>query len=74
MADGDGIDVHVVPTEEGWTVTMGGDTEPLSKHDSEDAAVDAGRAAARSQQSDLVIHGHDGEIRERDSYRTEAGG
>lgn len=73
MRDGDGVDVHVVPTEEGWTVTLEGETEPMSRHDGEDAAIEAGRAAARSEQSDLVIHGHDGEVRERDSYRTEAG-
>jgi Uncharacterized protein conserved in bacteria (DUF2188) len=74
MADGDGLDVHVVPTGDAWTVTLEGETEPRSRHDTEQAAVDAGRAAARSEQSTLLIHGHDGEIRERDSYRTEAGG
>jgi hypothetical protein len=73
VRDGAGLDVHVVPTQDGWTVTLEGDTEPMSRHDSEEAAIDAGRVAARSQQSDLLIHGHDGEIRERDSYRTEAG-
>jgi hypothetical protein len=56
-----------------WTVTLEDETEPISRHDTEQAAIDAGRAAARSQRSDLLIHGHDGEIRERDSYRIEAG-
>jgi hypothetical protein len=66
-----GLNVHVVPTDDGWTLALEGETAPLSINPTEEEAIDAGRAIARSEQSELVIHGHDGDVRERDSYRPE---
>ena len=64
----DGIDIHVQPDGDEWVVLREGDADAISRHPTEDDAVAIGRAAARSEQSTLLIHGHDGEIKERDSY------
>ena len=63
-----GINVHVQPEGDEWLVMREGETEAISRHATEDEAVQTGRAAAQSEQSVLFIHGHDGEVRERDSY------
>ena len=63
-----GMNVHVLPEGDEWVVTREGETEPASRHPTEDAAVDAGRLMAQSEQAELLVHGHDGEVRERDSY------
>ena len=63
-----GIDVHVQPEGNEWLVMREGETEAVSRHPTEEEAIDAGRLVARSEQSLLFIHGQDGEIRERDSY------
>ena len=69
----DGIDVHVQPDGDEWIVMREGEGEPISRHPLEDEAVAAGRLAAQSEQSVLVIHGHDGEVKERDSYEVGPG-
>jgi hypothetical protein len=64
----DGIDVHVMPEGDDWVVMREGEGEAVSRYPTEDEAIDAGRDVARNEQSQLLIHGHDGEVRERDSY------
>ena len=59
-------DVHVVPDGDGWAIEIDG-----TKHESYDtqaAAIETGRERARQEQAELVIHGADGEIREKDSH------
>ena len=63
-----GINVHVQPEGNEWLVMREVETEAVSRHPTEDEAVDAARLVARSEQSVLFIHGQDGEVRERDSY------
>ena len=60
--------IHVVPHGELWAVTREGTAEPLSTHRTEEQAVVAGRATARADKAEFALHGHDGRIRERDSY------
>jgi Uncharacterized protein conserved in bacteria (DUF2188) len=64
-----GINVHVVPQGDEWVVTLEEDTEPVSTHPTEEEAVVEGRRIAMDEQSELLIHGHDGDVKERDSYR-----
>jgi hypothetical protein len=61
-------DVHVCPDPGSgrWIVTQGGKT--LSRHLSQATAVQAGRRAARRAHAELVTHGRDGRIRDKDSY------
>ena len=60
--------IHVVPRNDGLIVRKEGASRPTSVHDTQQDAVDAGRAIARNQSGELVIHGRDGRIRDRDSY------
>jgi hypothetical protein len=60
--------IHVVPRNEGWVVRKEGSTRATSVHLTQRDAVDAGRKIARQDNAELVIHGRDGRIRERDSY------
>lgn len=61
--------VHVVPNPNGgWDVKREGQGFPISHRDTQQAAIDAGRDTARINQGELVIHGRDGKIRDKDSY------
>jgi Uncharacterized protein conserved in bacteria (DUF2188) len=59
-------DVHVSRDGDGWKVTQAG--ERLSGHRTQATANDKGRAEAKRDGVDLVIHGRDGKIRSKDSY------
>jgi len=61
-------DQHVVPHDNGWAVRGAASRRASSIHPTQEAAIDAGRAIARNQGSELYIHGRDGRIRERDSH------
>ena len=59
-------DVHVVPQGSDWGVEVGGNIR--STHSTQDEAIRQGRHLAEDQNSELVIHGRDGKIREKDSH------
>ncbi|HOC43226.1 MAG TPA: DUF2188 domain-containing protein [Thermoanaerobaculales bacterium] len=59
---------HVVPHDEGWAVRGEGNRRVTSTHSTQAEAIDAAREIAVNQQSEVVIHGRDGRIRDRDSY------
>jgi Uncharacterized protein conserved in bacteria (DUF2188) len=59
-------DVHVVPSNGGWALEVGGDKR--EGFDTQAEAVDAGRQLAEEQQGELVIHGEGGEIRDKTSH------
>jgi len=59
---------HVVPHSGGWAVRGAGNERATSVHSTQSAAVAAGRDIARNQGSELLIHGQNGQIRERNSY------
>lgn len=63
-----GKNQHVVPHEDGWAVRGAGNSRATSVHDTQRDAIDAARGIAQNQGSELLIHGRDGRIRERDSY------
>ncbi len=58
---------HVVPHEDGWAVIGEGNSRATSVHRTQQEAIDTGREIARNQGGELLIHGRDGQIRERDS-------
>jgi hypothetical protein len=68
MATGD---VHVVwrDDEAKWAVEREGGGRASSLHDQKDAAVEAGRQVAMNEQAELLIHGEDGKIQERNTYK-----
>ena len=59
-------DVHVVPQASRWGLEIDG--EIRSTHDTQEEAISDGRGLAEQEQGELVIHGEDGEIREKDSH------
>lgn len=63
-----GKNQHVVPHPEGWAVKGAGNERATSVHDTQREAIEAGRRIAQNQQSELLVHGRDGRIRERDSH------
>ena len=63
-----GKNQHVVPRNNGWAVKSAGTSRAASIHEKQSDAIEAARDTARSQKSELLIHGRDGQIRARDSY------
>lgn len=60
--------VHVVPNGNGWSVRQSGQSSPVSNHRTQDAAEAAGRPIARRNESELVIHRPNGQIRNSNSF------
>lgn len=63
-----GNNQHVVPHGGGWAVRGAGNARVSSVHKTQAEATRAARDTAQRQQSELLIHGRNGQIRERDSY------
>lgn len=59
---------HVVPHEGRWAVKPERGQRASSVHQTQAQAIDRARDIARNQESELLIHGRDGRIRERDLY------
>jgi len=59
---------HVVPSKGGWSVKKAGASRASSTHSTQQDAITAATSIARSQKTELYIHGRDGRIRERNSY------
>lgn len=62
---------HVVSHPDGWAVRGEGNEKVTSVHPTQREAIEVARDIARNQQSELLIHGEDGQIRERNSYGTD---
>jgi hypothetical protein len=61
--------VHTVHEQGSWSNTIEGEDQSLSgTHESEEAAVAAGREQAIRRNTEHVIHSQDGSIGERNSY------
>lgn len=63
-----GKNQHVVPHPDGWAVKGAGNTKATLVTNTQKEAIDAGRAIASNQQSELVIHRPNGQIRAKDSH------
>lgn len=64
-----GKDQHVVPNPDGgWQVKGSGKKEATHLTDHKKEAVDLARELAKEEHSELVIHGKDGRIQEKDSH------
>lgn len=63
-----GKNQHVVPHPDGWAVKGEGNSKATKITDTQQEAINHARAIAKNQESELLIHGKDGKIRERDSY------
>lgn len=63
-----GKNQHVVPRDEQWAVRGAGNSRDTSHHGTQAEAEHAAREIAINQKSEVLIHGEDGRIRERNSY------
>ena len=63
-----GRNQHVVTNDGRWAVRGEGAGRTTSTHRTQHAAINAARSIAINQLSEVVIHGRDGRIRDRDSY------
>jgi len=59
---------HVVPHASGWAVRGAGNERTTSVHGTQREAISAAREAAIRQGSEMLIHGENGRIRERNTY------
>ena len=63
-----GKNQHVVKTEGGWGVRGENNTRNTQNFDTQQAAINRAREIAINQKSELLIHGRDGQIRDKYSY------
>ena len=63
-----GKNQHVVKRDNGWAVRGEHNTRDTVVKPTQLEAFEAARDIARNQQSEVLIHGRDGKIRERNSY------
>ena len=59
---------HAVPHPQGWAVKGAGNQKASSVHSTQREAIGAAREIAHNQGSELLIHGVNGRIRERNTY------
>lgn len=59
---------HVVPDGRAWSVKNAGSSRAKGTFATQTAAIKAATRIARTQQTEVYIHGKDGRIRERNSY------
>ncbi len=63
-----GKNQHIVKHPKGWAVKGAGNEKATVVTDTQAEAIKIGREIAINQQSELIIHGTDGKIREKNSY------
>jgi hypothetical protein len=64
-----GKNVHVTPRPEGgWQVKGAGNEKATKITDTQKQAINAAIPIAKHQKSEVVIHGTNGRIRDKDSY------
>ena len=62
-------DQHVTPHPDGgWQVKGAGNSRATVRTDTQAQAIKIARNIARNQESELVIHGTNGQIRAKDSH------
>ena len=63
-----GKNQHVVPHDSGWAVKGAGNSKATSVHSTQANAIQQAREIAQNQGSEMLIHGQNGQIREKNSY------
>ena len=60
---------HVVPYNDKWAVKKEGSEKVTRIYDNQSDAIEYAKELAKNQKSELIIHGKDGEIREKNTYK-----
>lgn len=63
-----GKNIHIVKHSNGWAVRGAGNQKVTKVTDTQFEAISRGKEIAKNNQSELVIHGKNGRIREKNSY------
>ena len=63
-----GKNQHVVPHNGGWAVRGAGNEKVTKVLDTQQQAIQAARQISINQQSEMLVHGRNGQIRERNTY------
>ena len=63
-----GKNQHVVPHDNGWAVKGAGNSKATAVTPTQKEANQIATQIAKNQQSEVLIHGENGRIRERNSY------
>lgn len=59
---------HVVQREDGWAVRGENAQRDTAHYPTQGQAIERAREIAQGQRAEVVIHGRDGKIRDKDSY------
>ena len=60
--------IHIVPNGDRWAIKKEGSNDPLSTHKTKALADQQARPQAKKDKVELVIHGRDGRIQDKDSF------
>lgn len=60
--------VHVNPNKDNWQVKISGNKRASNVTSTQKDAIEIGRQKAKEMNTELVIHGRDSKIRDKDSY------
>jgi hypothetical protein len=63
-----GKNQHVVKHDSGWAVKGAGNEKPTKVTQTKKEAIAIGKDIAKNQKSELIIHGQDGKIQEKNTY------
>ncbi len=63
-----GKNQHVVPRDGQWAVVGEGNQRATAVVPTQAEAIQKAREISRAQQSELLVHGRNGQIRQRDSH------
>jgi hypothetical protein len=63
-----GKNQHVVKHPDGWAVKGAGNQKATRVIETQQEAIDIAKQIAENQKSEMLIHGRNGRIRERNSY------
>ncbi len=60
--------IHVLPNQGNWSVQTGGSKKAYRITSTQKEAIDIAKQVAKNNKSELLIHGKNGQIREKNSY------
>ena len=63
-----GKNQHVVPHPDGWAVKGAGNDRATKVTTTQKEAIQVAKEIAQNQQSELIVHGKNGQIRQKDSF------
>jgi hypothetical protein len=63
-----GKNQHIVKHSDGWAVKGEGNIKATAVTRTQEQAIERGREIAKNQEAELLIHGRNGQIRNKDSY------